>query len=152
MRTLFLIFASVVTVFISGCTGLPASIVPDRFEAERGPFYPRDMFPIPPNVESLIGPDDCQGATLAAVSASVPEYPMRAWEMGRQGWVVVRFHVYSDGSVHQVRVARSVPDGPFDRVSRRAVGEWRFLPLEGVDVLQNCVVMFEFRAGEVRIR
>jgi len=152
MRTLFFIVSLVVTVLMTGCASLPASIVPDRFEAERGPFHPRDMFPIPPNVESLIGPDDCQGANLAAVEASVPQYPSRAWEMGRQGWAVVRFHVYSDGSVHQARIARAIPDGPFNRASRQAVSNWRFLPLDGVDVLQNCVVMFEFRAGEVRIR
>lgn len=120
--------------------------------AERGPFRPRDMYPTPPNVERLIGPEDCRGSTLAAVSADLPAYPSSAYRDGRQGWVIVRFHVYSDGSVHRARIARSVPDGVFDRVSTRAVSSWQFRPLEGAEILENCVVMFEFRAGDVRIR
>ena len=135
-----------------GCAGIPDAIVPSQFQADRGPFVPRDAFPVFPNVERMIGPDDCQGASLAAIEASIPEYPNRAWTLGRQGWVVVRFHVYSDGQVHRARVARAVPDGPFNRASVRAVADWRFRPLEGVEILENCVVMFEYRAGEVRIR
>jgi|GEM_PF-1008860 len=119
---------------------------------ERGPFRPRDVYPVPPNVSRLIGPEDCRGSTLAAVSARLPEYPRRAYIGGRQGWVVVRFHVYGDGSVHRARVARSVPDGVFDRAATRAVSDWQFQPLDGVDILENCVVMFEFRAGEVQVR
>ena len=66
--------------------------------------------------------------------------------------MVVRFDVDSDGRVARTRIARSVPDGVFDRASRRAVSNWIFSPLEGAQTLENCVVMFEFRAGEVRIR
>ena len=113
---------------------------------------PRDELPVPPNVERMMGPEDCRGSTLAAISASLPDYPARAWDRGRQGWVVVRFHVYADGTVHRARVHRAVPDGPFNRATERAVSSWRFAPLDGVDVLENCVVMFEFRAGEVHIR
>jgi outer membrane biosynthesis protein TonB len=45
-----------------------------------------------------------------------------------------------------------VPDGPFNRAARNAVRDWRFQPLGEGQSLTNCVVMFEFRAGEVRIR
>ena len=100
----------------------------------------------------MIGPEDCRGSTLAAISAPDPVYPGGPYSHGRQGWVVVRFHVYSDGSVHRARIARAVPDGPFNRAALRAVSDWRFRPLDGVDVLENCVVMFEFRAGMVQIR
>jgi protein TonB len=137
---------------LAGCTSLPSTIVPEQFQTDRGPFVPRDAFPVFPNVERMIGPDDCQGASLAALEASIPEYPRRAWALGRQGWVVVRFHVYSDGQVHRARVARAVPDGPFNGAAVGAVSDWRFRALDGVDILENCVVMFEFRAGEVRIR
>ena len=139
-------------MLLVSCAGLPSTIVPDRFQVDRGPFIPRDTFPVFPNVERLIGQDDCQGASLAAVEAAIPDYPRRAWVLGRQGWVVVRFHVYSDGQVHRARVARAVPDGPFNRAAVGAVSNWRFRALDGVDILENCVVMFEFRAGEVRIR
>mgnify|MGYP003114775933 CR=1 FL=1 len=136
-------------LFLTACS----AAVPATFRPERGPFIPRDEFPVPPNVERLIGPEDCRGSTLAAVEAEMPDYPARAWARGRQGWVVVRFHVYADGSVHRPRIARAVPDGPFNREVRRTVSDWRFRPLDnGVQSLENCVVMFEFRAGEVRIR
>ena len=120
--------------------------------ASRGPFRPVDDYPTPPNVDLMIGPQDCRGSTLAAIDAPDPAYPRGQYENGRQGWVVVRFHVYSDGSVHRAHIARAVPDGPFNRAALSAVSNWRFRPLDGVDVLQNCVVMFEFRAGEVQIR
>ena len=143
---------------LAGCAGVPdlptlpglggESVEP----AARPPFIPRDEYPSPPNVGRLIGPEDCRGSTLAAVEANVPDYPARAYARGRQGWVIVRFHVYEDGSVHRARVARSVPSGVFDRAATRAVSSWQFRPLDGADSLENCVVMFEFRAGEVRIR
>jgi TonB family protein len=108
--------------------------------------------PVPPNVARLIGPEDCRGSTLAAVSAELPDYPARAWSRGRQGWVVVRFDVRPGGEVDNVRLAHAVPDGPFNRASRRAVAGWRFRPLETGQGLHNCVVLFEFRAGEVNLR
>ena len=130
------------------CLSACQTVLPGQVE---GPFIPRDDYPLPPNVERLIGPDDCRGSTLSALSADVPAYPPRAYSLGRQGWVVVRFNVLADGNVEDVRVARSLRDG-FDRASRRAVEGWQFRPLEGATRLDNCVVMFEFVAGEVQIR
>lgn len=153
MRLFPSFFASLSAILLTGCASLSALPgVPIADERSREPFIPRDMYPTPPNVGRLIGPEDCRGSRLAAVAADMPDYPARAYSGGRQGWVVVRFHVYSDGSVHRARIARSVPEGVFDRASRRAVDEWQFQPLEGVQILENCVVMFEFRAGEVRVR
>ena len=139
-------------LFAAACSGLPVLDVPGLPEPERAPFMPRDDLPVPPNVERMMGPEDCRGSTLAAISAELPDYPLRAWDRGRQGWVVIRFHVYADGSVHRARVHRAVPDGPFNRATTRAVSQWRFAPLDGVESLENCIVMFEFRAGEVHIR
>jgi protein TonB len=137
---------------LAACSALPDGLVPSSLSGQRGPFRPVDEFPTPPNVNLMIGPEDCRGSTLAAISAPDPVYPGGPYAHGRQGWVVVRFHVYSDGSVHRASIARAVPDGPFNRASLNAVSSWRFRPLDGVDVLENCVVMFEFRAGEVQIR
>lgn len=131
---------------------MPSAIVPDFAAREHGVFRPTDEFPTLPNVEMMIGSQDCQGSTLAAISAPTPAYPAGPYSHGRQGWVVVRFNVDPDGAVDDVRVARAVPDGPFNRVSLRAVRTWQFRPLDGADRLENCVVMFEFRAGEVQIR
>jgi len=148
MRTL----AACLCLVLTACGGIPSVELPGLARPTRGPFIPRDELPVPPNVERMMGPEDCRGSTLAAISANLPDYPARAWQFGRQGWVVVRFHVYADGSVHRARVYRAVPDGPFNRATERAVSDWRFVPLDGVEILENCVVMFEFRAGEVHIR
>ena len=137
---------------LAACSSLPAGLVPGMGDAGRGPFMPTDDYPTPPNVENMIGPEDCRGSTLAAIQYDLPAYPSGAYSHGRQGWVVVRFHVYADGSVHRASIARAVPDGVFNRAARRAVSNWQFRSLDGADVLTNCVVMFEFRAGEVRIR
>jgi protein TonB len=152
MRLIAPIFTLSFCLLLSACAGVALPSLPGQSDEGRGPFFPRDDYPVPPYVAGLIGPEDCQGSTLAAMDAPLPEYPERAYVRGRQGWVVVRFHVYSDGSVHRTRVARAVPDGPFNRAALRAVSNWQFRPLEGVDILRNCVVMFEFRTGEVRIR
>lgn len=143
MRAAFALLA----LLLSACSATPPILA-----RERGPFIPRDELPVPPNVERMIGPGDCRGSTLAAVEAGLPDYPASAWNRGRQGWVVVRFDVRADGEVERVRIARAVPGGPFSRVSRRAVSDWRFRPLDGAAALENCVVMFEFRAGEVHLR
>tara|TARA_R110002073_G_scaffold228447_1_gene389241 strand:- start:12044 stop:12487 length:444 start_codon:yes stop_codon:yes gene_type:complete len=141
---------ALVCLSLAACSSLPGGMMP--LSSQRGPFRPVDTYPTPPNVDRMIGPADCRGSTLAAIEAPTPAYPGGPYARGRQGWVVVRFHVYSDGSVHRARVARAVPDGPFNRAATRAVSNWRFRPLDGVEVLENCVVMFEFRAGEVEIR
>lgn len=139
-------------LFLAACSSLPVDLTPSVLERQRGPFVPRDELPVPPNVSRLIGPDDCRGSTLAAVSAEIPDYPHSAWTHGRQGWVVVRFDVLADGRVDNVRIAHAVPDGPFNRATRQAVRDWQFRPLQGEAPLSNCVVLFEFRAGEVSLR
>ena len=137
---------------LAGCALPSPSALPGVPDPRNGPFIPVSDYPHPPNVENLIGPDDCRGATLRAVSADLPAYPPREYADGRQGWVVVRFNVLADGRVDDSRVARGVPGRGFNRAARRAVRNWLFEPLEGGAVLHNCVVMIEFRAGEVQIR
>jgi TonB family protein len=144
----FLVF--LLPLALTACLSAPAAL--PGFDPRDAPFHPRSDYPTEPNVSRLIGPEDCRGAELRAASADLPIYPARAYSNGRQGWVVVRFHVYQDGSVHRARVARGVPGRPFNQAATRAVSRWRFQPLDGVESLQNCVVMFEFRLGEVRIR
>lgn len=154
MRVLLLFL----TLSVSACAGVPQVGLPDlpvpglENDVRDRPFMPTGDYPVPPNVERLIGPEDCRGSTLAAVRADLPQYPAREYGRGRQGWVVVRFDVAQAGQVENIRIARSMPGGGFSRESRRAVSDWEFQPLSNVDRLQNCVVLFEFRAGEVRIR
>ena len=144
------------TLFLAGCSTaaavLPDAVTPDRIDPRERPFRPRSDYPIPPNVDSLIGPEDCQGSQLAAQQFELPDYPVGAYARGLQGWVVVRFHVYDTGNTHRVRVARSVPSGRFDGTAVEAVENWRFQNLPEGTALTNCVVLFEFRMGQVRIR
>lgn len=144
-------------LLLAACSSLPAAVLPDavtpaRLDPLERPFRPRSDYPVPPNVEALIGPEDCQGSSLRAQEFELPAYPAGAYARGLQGWVVVRFHVYDSGNTHRVRVARSVPSGRFDGAAVEAVENWRFQNLAEGTALSNCVVLFEFRMGQVRIR
>lgn len=140
------------TLAVAACSALPDIRAAERLDPRSQPFFPTSDFPVTPNVESLIGPEDCQGATLAAQEFELPEYPARAYSRGLQGWVIVRFHVYDTGQTHRVRVARSLPSGHFNGTSVEAVENWVFRTLQPGQVLSNCVVMFEYRMGRVRVR
>ena len=57
-----------------------------------------------------------------------PLYPMRARERGIEGIVRLRFVVDADGSVRDVEVVSSEPEGVFDRAAGAAAARWRFAP------------------------
>ena len=57
-----------------------------------------------------------------------PLYPMRARERGIEGIVRLRFVVGADGSVRDIEVVSSEPEGVFDRAARAAAVRWRFAP------------------------
>ena len=114
------------------------------------PFRPTSDMPVPPNVERAADSTGCSGEPVAAVSADLPDYPARGWDRGLQGWSIVQFDVAPSGETEDVRVARGVPGGSFDREASRAVRDWRFEP--SADGLTGCVVLFEFTQGLVRIR
>ena len=117
-----------------------------------GPFIARSDFPNPPNVEAAASGEGCRGEPLQAIAAPMPDYPARGWDRGLQGWSIVEFDVDEGGKVRNVGVAHSVPGGSFDREARRAVENWQFRPLSEGAYLHGCVVLFEFRMGEVTVR
>ncbi|WP_421789815.1 energy transducer TonB [Hyphobacterium sp.] len=137
---------------VSACAAVTAVPGGGRLDPRDEPFFPTQPFPTPANVERLIGPEDCQGAQLAAREFSLPDYPARAWVRGIQGWAIVRFHVYDTGRTHRVRVEESVPAGFFESAAENSVEDWRFEQLPGGQALSNCAVLFEFRNGNVRVR
>jgi len=139
-------------LLLAGCSSLASLPGTDRLDPRSAPFMPAQPFPVPANVERLIGPEDCQGAQLAAQEFEMPDYPVRAYSRGLQGWVVVRFHVYDTGRPARVRAAEAVPAGHFEAAAVRAVEDWRFRQLPEGQALSNCVVLFEFRNGAVRVR
>ncbi len=67
----------------------------------------------------------------AQVSTKVnPDYPFQARERGLEGYVAVKILVDKDGSVRQVNILKSKPEGVFDQAVRKAVASWRFQPGE----------------------
>lgn len=114
-------------------------------------FIPKSEYPPDPWVKGYAQEQDCLGGeTLAARSFDLPEYPRRAFRSGRQGWVIMRLDVTQSGETENVAIERSVPEGLFETVSRKAVKAWTFSPPENGG-LQNCRVLLRFRAGEVSL-
>lgn len=136
---------------LSACAQVEA-VNPLADPREQGPFIARSDFPNPPNVERAASGAGCSGEPLSAVAAPMPDYPARGWSRGLQGWSIVQFDVEESGDVANVRVARGVPGGSFDAAARDAVEDWRFRPLSEGGYLSGCVVLFEFRMGEVTVR
>ena len=58
-----------------------------------------------------------------------PRYPRAAQRRGESGWVDIVFTVALDGTVKDVVVRDSQPDGVFDKAAIRAVEKWAFEPV-----------------------
>ncbi|WP_270373772.1 TonB family protein [Marinicauda sp. Alg238-R41] len=141
----------IIPLVLAACAQVEA-VSPLADPRERGPFIARSDFPNPPNVERAASGAGCSGEPLRAVAAPMPEYPARGWSRGLQGWSIVQFDVAQAGTVENVRIARGVPGGSFDHEAQRAVEGWRFQALSEGAYLSGCVVLFEFKMGEVTVR
>lgn len=62
------------------------------------------------------------------VARSLPGYPRAALERGIEGRVVMSITIMPDGSVRDVRVVSSRPQGYFESAAVRAVQTWRYRP------------------------
>ena len=80
-------------------------------------------------------------STLNRTKYAAPKYPRAAQRRGQSGWVDIVFTVAMDGSVKDIEVINSSPDGVFDNSAIRAVEKWAFEP-----VYDNGVLV-EKRAG-----
>jgi protein TonB len=63
-----------------------------------------------------------------AVMQVPPEYPFKAREQNLEGYVAVKFLVKPDGSVGNVNILKSQPEGAFDDAVRTALFRWKFQP------------------------
>lgn len=114
-------------------------------------FNPKSEYPPDPWVKGYSNPDDCLGGEkLAAVRFDLPDYPRRAFNSGRQGWVIVRLDVDATGATQNVTVERAVPDALFPDNAREAVKRWQFEP-PAAGPLQNCRVLIRYRFGSVSL-
>ena len=55
-----------------------------------------------------------------------PLYPLQAAKDKVEGSVVLQFDIMADGSVMNISVVKSVPQGIFDKESRRALKQWKY--------------------------
>ncbi len=119
--------------------------------ATKDTFVPQSEYPPDPWVKGYSNPDDCLGGErLAARVLDLPEYPRRAFNSGRQGWVIIRLDVNEAGSAENVNIERVLPDGLFGANARNAVKKWRFEPPKG-GALRNCRVLIRYRFGTVSL-
>ena len=119
--------------------------------ATKKTFNPKSQYPPDPWVKGYSNPDDCIGGEkLAAIDFDLPDYPRRAFNTGRQGWVIVKLDVTAAGETENVEVERAVPDALFPANARSAVKAWRFEPPKG-GALQNCRVLIRYRFGTVSL-
>jgi len=114
-------------------------------------FYPKSQYPPDPWVKGYSNPDDCLGGEkLAAIDFELPDYPRRAFNSGRQGWVIIKLDVNVEGETENIDVERAVPEGLFGGTSRDAVDNWRFQPPKD-GALSNCRVLLRYRFGKVTL-
>ena len=81
------------------------------------------------------------------VVKTAPLYPFRAREQGVEGVVQVKILVNADGSVGEVQIMASRPEGVFEESVMKAVPQWRFKPgtIEGKAVTAWVVTALKFQ-------
>ena len=117
-------------------------------------FRPRSAYPPDPWVKGYSDPDDCLGGeALEAVEFALPDYPRRAFNAGRQGWVILRLDVDAAGRTRNVRAERAVPEGGlwgnFEDASVEAAEAWAFRPPAAP--LEDCRVLLRYKFGRVSL-
>ena len=85
-------------------------------------------------------------SSLTRTRYVAPKYPRAAQRRGESGWVDIVFTVSLDGSVKDVGVRESQPEGTFDSAAVRAVEKWTFEPVveNGVTVEKRAAVRMMF--------
>jgi protein TonB len=83
---------------------------------------------------------------LTPLAQAPPVYPLRAKQMGIQGWVKVKFIVNEEGGVESIEILDAQPERIFERSVIRCVSAWRFAPgtVEGVPVRTQVMTTIRF--------
>lgn len=74
-----------------------------------------------------------------------PEYPRLTRLQGIEGFVEVEFVVTTGGTVQDISITKSVPEGVFDKAVLRALRIWRFEPARHKDKIVECRCAKRFR-------
>jgi TonB family protein len=80
----------------------------------------------PAEAEKDVEPDRIIPAKL--ITRVSPKYPRSANRKGIEGHVSVSFSINKSGSVGNIKVVESVPEGVFDKAATDAVKQWKFSP------------------------
>lgn len=114
-------------------------------------FMPKSEYPPDPWVKGYSNPDDCLGGeALAAKSFALPDYPRRAFNTGRQGWVILKLDVAETGETENVSIERALPDRLFGGNAKSAAEAWVFEPPKD-GALENCRVLIRYHFGTVSL-
>ena len=81
--------------------------------------------------------------------APEPVYPMRARELGIEGWVMLGFSVDADGEVvnSSIRTLQEQPEGFFESSARRAVRRLRFQNVRD-ELIEDVRYVFRYQLDE----
>ena len=113
-------------LFAAGCAG-------PQVQPEAPKVLPHDPAPA-----AHLDPATC--ATLGAEGPLTVVYPAKAWEIGQEGWVHLRFDVDSSGAATNVRRLGASPPGIFDEAAGEMLAKVKFTTL-GV---KDCEFVFGF--------
>lgn len=122
------------------------------------PEMPRPQFRMALDIEPAFSGEAYLGLAMTGeadrefmpVSRTPPQYPYQATRRRIEGWVRVSFLVTKTGSVEDVVLLESEPEGIFDRAALRAVSKWKFKPriVDGQPVAARAEQVVEFRLNE----
>lgn len=105
---------------------IPPVIPTIRVESEGpGPIVVEN--PPPALEENVVNPPASDGPPLPIVRIE-PVYPRSALSRGVEGYVIVEFDVWIDGSVRNARVVEHYPSEIFDQSSLNAISRFRYKP------------------------
>jgi protein TonB len=122
------------------------------------PEMPRPQFRMALDIEPAFSGEAYLGLPASSeadrefmpVSRTPPQYPYQATRRRIEGWVRVSFLVTETGSVEDIVLLESEPEGIFDRAAIRAVSKWKFKPriVDGQPVAARAEQVVEFRLNE----
>ena len=64
------------------------------------------------------------------ITRVAPVYPHAAVEGNVEGWVALKFGITKRGTVENILVIESSPEGIFDESAKNALSKWRYSPHE----------------------
>lgn len=107
------------------------------------PEVPR-VEPAPPPPPAPTVPTEVPATDVVAnpIAQPQPQYPRRALEAEREGFVRLRITIGPDGSVTDAQVLYSQPSGWFERAAIDAVRRWRYQP-SGRTIQTNVEIEFK---------